>query len=184
MKKGISIAVLLVCICIVACIVTFHMHKEPYQLDLLSQDEFIFNQLTTKIRYERVCNLTEQETKMTELLEKLGITKYKCYDTVPVFYTIIDTPDYGLLQLRFDSSGKYIGALVIGELSSHGKSEFEQLREGMTFEDVLVVDPEAKMTSFGGSEAPKMSFHFSSDGYAFRCWYESGVITDILSWTI
>lgn len=59
MKKGISIAVLLSCICIVAYIVTFHMHKEPYQLDLLSQDEFIFNQLTTKIRYERVCNLTE-----------------------------------------------------------------------------------------------------------------------------
>lgn len=192
MKTGISTAVLLACICIVACIVTFYMHKEPYQLELLSQDEFIFNQLTTKICSERFCDLAEPGTEMPQLLEKLGVTKYKCYDTAPGFYTIIETTDIDptdnvktdscLLQLDFDSSGKYIGAIIIGELSSHGK--FEQLREGMTLDDVLEADPKAKMTSFSWSEAPQISYHFSSDGYACMCWYESGIVTDILRWTI
>lgn len=191
MKKGISIAVLLACICIVACIVTFYMHKEPYQLELLSQDEFIFNQLTTKIRDERFRDLAEPGTEMTQLLEKLGVTKYKRYDTAPGFYTIIKTTDIDptdnvktdscLLQLEFDSSGKYFGAIIIGELASHGK--FEQLREGMTLDDVLEVDPKAKMMWFGLSET-QISYHFSSDGYACRCWYESGIVTDILRWTI
>lgn len=203
-KKGIFAIVLAVCICVAACVIAFFARKQPYHLELVPQDQFIFNQLTKKVRIEKVRKLIDQKADITDFLEKLGVTQYKyCddlyYNGFPPFYTVVDVtppklntipPDEGgLLLIAFDLSGEYDLAMDV-ELSHLGKTELEKIKEGMTFDDVSAVDPSARFIQLSPGVQydlegyPYISLHYSSDGYAFLVFLESGIVTKIIRWTL
>lgn len=177
MKKCFYIAILAVS-CIFAAIFAF---TGVQNRELISQDEILYDKLTTKCHSRQVFKLAEQGTEMTDFFKQLGIRRYK--SSFGMFYTIIDTYDTGLLQIYFDSSGKYCGAIRI-ELTDCLKADLEQIQQGMTFDDVKQVDHAAKLATFSWSGTPVASYHFTRDGYAFKIFYESDVITSILCWTI
>ena len=127
------------------------------------------------------------ETELLELASFSGSmnelnTKYpvECLREDDGMYRVSYLGERGIAVLLFDDSGNKISGKIYGAQSV--KLDFNGLIKGQSLDEVMVIDPDGEYLFLytGRSDTPKVSSHYTKDGYLITIEYDtSNAITSI-----
>lgn len=166
--------IILIVLLLVACILSFDSAKN--KLEVSPKDKTVFELVTKTYSYEQLKDIWMCADTITELNEKYSI---ECLRETNGEYRAVYAGKNNYTALFFDIDGKMTGGWVYK--ISPKKSEFADIREGMTVSEVQEIDPFGwYMFLYSGSDLPKISMHFTQDGYLLTIKYDDSCkIVDI-----
>lgn len=179
-----------------------YIYNRNIDLELSPDDKTIYELATTVYEYPQLAEIlrpfeTGRMTSIVELNEKYpmycvrrhsleGRTHLKdMYDDdrmgiriptdeeMPYCVSYIGENDQ-LLTMEFDPTGEYLGGSIVHLKNRKKKSDFEQLQIGTSLEQIQLFDPEgAVYFPYTGRLLPKISYHYTIDGYYIYVEYDS-----------
>ncbi|MGN0517297.1 MAG: hypothetical protein ACI4II_01070 [Acutalibacteraceae bacterium] len=149
----------------------------------ISQEEIIYNQISTVYDHNEIESLLNQQVNMFNICEKLNISQYKSVNGV--YYTILKI-SRGLFNIMFDTDGTKADIKPIAFSSINNKEKVANINVGMTLKDVQTADPDGQYDFLYHNSAnyPRISYHYFENGDAISIKYESDIITQIIHFTI
>lgn len=143
---------------------------KKYIKNILSPPDISIMDLAACIYYDSVLSeIAQFEGPMAELNTKHPI---ECIREVNDFYRISYLGDSKIAVLIFDKSGnKLMGGIHNLHLL---RDDFEGLREGQSLNEVKSIDPDGEYLFLytGRNDAPRVSSHYTQDGYLITIEYD------------
>ena len=138
-------------------------------IEISPPDKSLIDLATTVYNEEQLMELTKFDGSLNELNAKYPI---ECLREDNGTYRVSYLGNGYIAVILFDNSGnKLLGTIHRTQLI---KSDFDVLTEGQLTEEVKTIDPHGEylFLSSGRNDTPKVSFHYTKDGYLITIEYD------------
>lgn len=163
--KYLSVIIVLLCLCC-AC----SKGGERLEVKLSPSEKTLVDLVTETYSDTQLLEITQFSGKINELNKQYPI---ECVRKIENTYRVSYLGDYSVAVIVFDKSGNRILGNVYSMLQS--KSVFSSLTKGQSLEEVKEIDPKGEYLFLhtGRNDAPKISTHYTKDGYLITIEYDT-----------
>ena len=149
-----------------------------YTLEISPSDKSIIDLSSKTYDTSQLLQIIEFTGSIHELNAQYPI---ECLREINGFYRVSYLGDGRVAVLMFDPSGNNLSGSVYS--TQQPKKSFDELSVGQSLEDVRAVDPDGEYSFLftGRNDIPKVSTHYTTDGYMITIEYSaSNTITGII----
>lgn len=140
-----------------------------FSLKVSANDKTIADLSSKRYSDSELANIAEFDGSVDELDDKYPI---ECVRSYYKGYRVSYLGDGNVAALVFDSHGdKQWGRVHKTRLS---KADFGAIKNGEAVADVMALDPDGEFLFLytGSDDAPRVSSHYTTDGYLISVWYD------------
>lgn len=166
MKHISHIVVLIMLMCVLSS--CGNMENEPQEMDC-SPDESILELVSKRYSNSQLDEIAQSELTLDEMNEKYPI---ECVRKIETAYRVAYLGNEKVAVIMFDGNGSKTVGKVYG--LNLKKADFDKLAIGQKLTDVQTIDPKGEylFLQTGRNDAPKVSNHYTTDGYLVEVEYD------------
>ena len=160
--------------CVILCLISgCRTSKEDAQtLHFVDEKENCMDIVKQSVSHKILMNAVDEKLSLKDMSKKIPLEFIREIDNN---YRSIVKTEQGWVLLFFDSDGTFLRIQELGALNSTSKDDFLEVTVGMSVYDIQEIDPKGNYNFMyaSWSEYPRMSFHYTSDGYEIIVSYNS-----------